>query len=441
MSTVDAFIAANRFGLGAKCIGLDGIADEPRTWLLSQLETADGAIAHLSGMPDSQSVLAEYIKIRRNRQARMKFRKEKAGPLYRREATQRTIAAVKTNTPFRERLVQFWSNHFTVSTTKGQIRPIVAAFEREAIRPHVTGRFTDMLLAATKHPAMLIYLDNYRSIGPNSRAGLRRGRGLNENLARELLELHTLGVGGGYTQKDVISLAKILTGWSVGNMRRGKIGAFAYFDRRHEPGTKILLGHKFYENGTSEGEAALRMLASHSSTAKFIAIKLARHFIADIPPPSAVKVLKTRFLDTDGDLKEMSKALVMLTDAWQQPLTKIKTPNDLLISAFRLVGLPQSSRRIIGPLRLLGQMPFAAPSPAGWADTADAWISPESLMRRIELMELLAKRVANRLDARALADIAFAPIASQKTISAISRAESRREALSLVLTSSEFQRR
>ena len=137
----------------------------------------------------------------------------------------------------------------------------------------------------------------------------------------------------------------------------------------------------------------------------------------------------------------MSKALVMLTDAWQQPLTKIKTPNDLVISAFRLVGLPKSSRRIVGPLRLLGQMPFAAPSPAGWPDTADAWISPESLMRRIELMELLAKRVANRLDARALADIAFAPIASQKTISAISRAESRGEALSLVLTSSEFQRR
>jgi len=171
MTTVEAFIAANRYGLGPRRGALAGIASDPQGWLLRQLGPADGALPHLRGLPRSSDVLVEFLRVRKNRETRNRFRKERARPLYREEAARRTIAAIRTDTPYRERLVQFWSNHFTASVTKGPIAPLVGAFEREAIRPHVTGRFADMLVAVVRHPAMLIYLDNVASIGPNSRAG------------------------------------------------------------------------------------------------------------------------------------------------------------------------------------------------------------------------------------------------------------------------------
>jgi uncharacterized protein (DUF1800 family) len=441
MTTVEAFIAANRFGLGPRLGSLAGIAPDPQGWLLRQLGPADGATPHLRGLPTSRDVLSEFFRIRKDRDARKRFRKEKAGPLYREETARRTLAAVRTDTPFRERLVQFWSNHFTVSVTRGQIRPLVGAFEREAIRPHVTGTFADMLLAVTQHPVMLSYLDNVASIGPNSRAGQRRKRGLNENLAREILELHTLGVDGGYVQDDVVALAKILTGWSVGNMKSGKPGAFAFFDRRHEPGSKHLLGRRYAESGAQEGEVALKDLASHPSTARFIATKLARHFIADNPPRTAVNRLRKNFSDTGGDLAAMARTLVKLSDAWADPLAKVKTPNELIVSTFRLLGPPTKPAHMVGPLRLMGQLPFFAPSPAGWPDRAESWIGPESLLLRIEILELVSKRYARRIDPRQLSDEAFGPVAQASTVAAIRRAESQREALALMLASREFQRR
>jgi uncharacterized protein (DUF1800 family) len=298
-----------------------------------------------------------------------------------------------------------------------------------------------MLLAVTRHPAMLIYLDNVASIGPNSRVGQRRGRGLNENLAREILELHTLGVDGGYGQADVIALAKILTGWTFGNVRRGTLGAFSFFQARHEPGSKQLLGRTYEEDGVDEGVAALRDLAAHPSTAMFVATKLARHFIADQPPPQAIDQLRRTFLDTNGDLGAISRKLVALSDCWSAPLTKVKSPNDLVISAFRLLEPPAKEKRVVAPLRLLGQLPFFAPSPAGWPDIAESWIGPESLLRRIEMLELLAKRQASHVDPQHLAAEAFGPIAGAETVTAIRRAASRREALALLLTSPEFQRR
>lgn len=441
MTTVEAFIAANRFGLGPRLGSLSGIAPDPQGWLLRQLGSADGATPHLRGLPTSREVLSEFLRIRRDRDARKRFRKERAGPLYREEATRRTLAAIKTDTPFRERLVQFWSNHFTVSVSRGQIRPLVGAYEREVIRPHVTGKFSDMLLAVAHHPVMLFYLDNAASIGPNSRAGQRRGRGLNENLAREILELHTLGVNGGYTQDDVIALAKILTGWSFGNPRRGNLGDFTFFDVRHEPGPKHLLGRTYGENGVHEGEEALRVLAAHPSTALFIATKLARHFISDDPPTTAIERLRRTFVESGGDLGAMARTLVTLSDAWADPLAKVKTPNELVVSALRLLGPPEKTKRLLGPLRLMGQMPFFAPSPAGWPDRAESWIGPESLLRRIEIMELFSRRFTGQVDTRRLADEAFGPVADARTVTAIGRAESQREALALLLTSREFQRR
>ena len=250
-----------------------------------------------------------------------------------------------------------------------------------------------------------------------------------------------LGVEGGYGQNDVVALAKILTGWSVGNDRRGNPGGFTYFDNRHEPGKKTLLGRTYAEAGVEEGEDALRHLAGAPATARFIATKLARHFVADNPPPSAVAALERVFRATDGDLAALARTLVGLPEAWRDPLAKVKTPNELVVSAFRLLGPPDQQRRLLGPLHLLGQAPFSAPSPAGWPESAEGWIGPESVLRRIELMGLLAKRRAGDVDPVHIADAAFGPVASAETVNAIRRAESRREALALVLSSREFQRR
>ena len=210
-------------------------------------------------------------------------------------------------------------------------------FEREAIRPNVLGKFSDMLLAVVAHPAMLNYLNNMTSFGPNSRMGKRRNRGLNENLAREILELHTLGVNGGYTQKDVIALAKIITGWTITPAKMGG-GGFQYIDVIHEPGTHILLGKSYPQNGQQQGIDALRDLAHHPSTARFIATKLARHFIADNPPDSTIKHLEKVFKKTDGDLKAMAETLIELPEIEKYPLSKIKTPYELIISTMRLLG-------------------------------------------------------------------------------------------------------
>ncbi|MBK19567.1 MAG: hypothetical protein CMM52_12100 [Rhodospirillaceae bacterium] len=441
MTSVDAFIAANRFGLGPKRGYLGGIAADPQSWLLRQLGTEDGALPYFNDLPRSEEIIQEWMQARGSREMRKMFNKDRIRPLFFKEIRRRNRAAIETDTPFRERLVRFWSNHFTVSKTKGRIRGIAGAFEREAIRPYVAGNFAEMLVAVTKHPAMLVYLDNVSSIGPNSTVGLRRGRGLNENLAREILELHTLGVNGGYTQTDVIALAKMLTGWTVAPKRHSNAGGFWFNDRRHEPDSKTLLGRRYPEDGQQEAERALRNLAQHPSTAQFIATKLARHFVADNPPPAVVKQLQKKYLETNGNLGAMARELVALPAIWNKPLTKIKSPSGLVISAFRMLGPPDKPKHMIHALRLLGQLPFSAPSPAGWPDTAKDWISPESLLRRVELMDLLARRNTKRHDPVQLAEQALGPIARIETLTALKQAPSRRAALSLLLSSPEFQRR
>ena len=215
------------------------------------------------------------------------------------------------------RLVMFWSNHFCVSANKGPVRGMAGAYEREAIRPHVLGRFVDMLLAVERHPAMLVYLDNHVSIGPNSRAGLNRGLGLNENLAREILELHTLGVGGGYTQEDVTNLARILTGWTVANLANpvGEPGRFFFAPARHEPGAWTVLGKRYGEAGMAAGEAVLRDLARHPATARHIARKLARHFVSAEPPAALVARLTPASRARIRTIEESRRVFGVTTDA------------------------------------------------------------------------------------------------------------------------------
>src|SRR5215470_5579228 len=438
----EAFIALNRFGLGAAAGDLERVARDPRGWLTDQLARPAGLPPELGGFAPGSDHARDLVNAIQDKSVlKEQFRKE-ARALYLQEVGARTLAAIHSKAPLIERLTHFWSNHFTVSITgKPILAVLVGAFEREAIRPHVAGRFHDMLRAVVTHPAMLIYLDNATSVGPNSRAGRARDKGLNENLARELLELHTLGVDGGYTQADVQELAKILTGWSVGRPKSDEAGQFRFHRLIHEPGDKTLLGKRYREAGMDEGEAALLDLARHPATTRHIATKIARHFIADQPPPAAVDRLARVFHDSDGDLGEITRAVVAAPEAWSDPLAKVKTPDELVVSALRLTTFDGSPDKLVAALTLLGQTPFAAPSPAGWPDDAAGWIGPEASLQRIEWSMQLAQRLPRDLSPLALADATIAPVAARDTLQAIERAPEAREAIALLFASPEFQRR
>jgi uncharacterized protein (DUF1800 family) len=438
----DAFVALNRFGLGAAYGELDRVAGDPRGWLLEQLARPAALPAELVAFAPGSDHAREIVNAVQDKSVLKEQFRKKGRALYLEEAGQRTLAAIRTKTPLVERLVHFWSNHFTVSVAgKPILALLVGAFEREAIRPHVTGRFADMLQAVVSHPAMLLYLDNATSFGPNSRGGRAKDKGLNENLAREILELHTLGVDGGYTQADVQEFAKILTGWSVGRPKSAAAGQFRFHAIVHEPGDKRLLGKRYREDGMAEGEAALADLARHPSTARFIAGKFARHFVADKPPATAVDRLVAIFRDSDGDLGELARATIGMADAWADPLAKVKTPQELVVSALRLTTFDGDTGKLVAALTLLGQLPFAAPSPAGWPDDAAGWIGPEASLRRIQWSMALAQRLPRDLSPTALAGATIAPVADRDTMLAIERAADVHEAIALLFASPEFQRR
>ncbi len=364
---------------------------------------------------------------------------------YRAEALARLQRAMVADCGFTERLVTFWSNHFCISANKGELARIWAgSFEREAIRPHVLGRFADMLKAVEQHPAMLFFLDNQQSLGPDSRAGQNRKRGLNENLAREIMELHTLGVGGGYTQEDVTSLARIITGWTfVGRQGLlGTPGTFVFNANAHQPGDQRLLGKTYADSGLAQGEAALADIARHPSTAKFIAGKFARHFVADDPPPALVARLQEAFRKSDGDLRVLTMTLVDSDEAWRAPPSKIRSPYEYLVATGRLLAqIPDDPSRYLGGLNLLGQPLWTPAGPNGFADTNAAWAAPEGMKLRLDIASQVASRLADTVDPRNMLELVAADAASPETRRSIERAESRQQALALLLMSPEFQRR
>ncbi|WFU80016.1 DUF1800 family protein [Bradyrhizobium sp. CIAT3101] len=364
---------------------------------------------------------------------------------FRAEALARLQRAMMVDCGFTERLVVFWSNHFCISASKGELaRMWAGAFEREAIRPHVLGRFADMLKAVEQHPAMLFFLDNQQSLGPDSRAGQNRKRGLNENLAREIMELHTLGVGGGYTQEDVTSLARIITGWTFAG-RQGQLGApgsFVFNANAHQPGPQMLLGKTYEATGLAQGEAALADIARHPATANFIATKFVRHFVADDPPPVLVARLRDVFVKTDGDLKALAAALVDSNEAWQVPLAKMRSPYDFLVASGRLLArVPEDPGFYLNNLNLLGQPLWTPAGPNGFPDTSAAWAAPEGMKLRLDIASQMGARLGPNIDPLDLLEFAAADAASVETRKTIERAESRQQALALLLMSPEMQRR
>lgn len=459
----EAIIAVNRFGLGATPGELAAASGDPRGWLGAQASTAAPDYPAFADLAPSREALTEFprwvMQLRRAsagvergggqpmvRGVEEKFR-DHFLPIMLKEVGARLEVAASTPVPFHEHLVWFWSNHFSVSATKPAIFAVVGSFEREAIRPHVGGRFVDMLLASSKHPAMILYLDNNLSVKPGTkpprfaeRLNLPRATGLNENLAREILELHTLGVNGGYTQADVTTFARVLTGWTVGRFTNP---GFVFDASRHDEGPKTILGKTYAQDGMAQGEAVLRDLAAHASTATHIATKLARHFIADDPPAQAVERIARAFRDSGGDLPTVHAALLECPEAWQLPLAKLKSPIEYVVSCLR--ALPAARQAKPGALLLalheMGQKPYFAPSPQGWPDTAPAWAGADSLWKRIEWSGILAARMGSGVDPVALARESYGDAMGEPTRLAIARAESRQQGLALWLASPEFQRR
>lgn len=436
-----------RFGLGRRAG--EPLPADPIAWLHAQLEGPDPA--RFADPPSTAKGLTAELQDRAARQDNM--RSPAAMPpetspvraLFRAETTALLDHALTTDAGFRERLVWFWANHFTVSQRRTLAIPVIGAFVQEAIRPHVTGRFEDMLQAVTRHPAMLFFLDNVQSIGPNSKAavadrekpGQGPPRGLNENLARECLELHTISPEAGYTQADVTDFARILTGWSV-DFQTTPPG-FRYRPLWHEPGVIRVLGQNFPE-GEAGGRAALTFLGNHPATYRHLATRLARHFIADDPPPAAIAAIEAALASTNGNLAAAARAVVARPEAWQ-PLIKLRQPQEFVVAAMRALDLPADKRPNLLPvLNGMGQGMFNAPAPNGWSDRAEAWAAPEAMMRRMDWAFAIARR-AETMDAAAIADASLGPLLSADSTTAIRNAGSRRDALTLLLASPEFQRR
>lgn len=526
-----AAIAVNRFGLGARPGEMETAASNPRRWLLEQLEGAYAEPKQFKGFATTAQHRENYSyrytvlgrglneAQRKAKEAGDQAEVDRLGHSISRmlggyvtwvaenfmlEYGARTNIAMTTDKPFHERLVRFWSNHLVVPAIKQPCGVVTGAYEREVIRPHVTGKFSDMLKASAQNPAMLVFLDNHLSIGPNSTYGRAKKVGLNENLAREILELHTMGVEGGYTQADVIQLAYAITGWSTYpaadhaayqlDGRAGKsLGGFVFHPEWHEPGEVTVVGKTYKAGGLEQGEEVLYDLARRPETARYLATKLARHFVVDEPTPDLVDRLANTYLANDTDLTEMTRALVDSEEPWSNAQSKLKLPEDYAISCYRSLGLtigdrpvpPQSMYNFesyvqkkhywawlandtfgflkskdldqftepdaklgaeiatfYGDVKSMGQSPWNAPGPQGWYDRWSDWSGADSMLKRVEWSLTVAARHADRMSEPVqYLNQSLGDLASPELKTEVARAASAQQALGLALASPDFQRR
>jgi uncharacterized protein (DUF1800 family) len=490
MTQLHGAIAATRFGLGARRGEINAAASDPRGWLKAQIRP-NAAVIPAGGLLSAKQVFearqnsydagmmppppgapgepvnpqAEVL-----RTIRRQVQRETRDGLQK-EIEARSMHAATTVDSFAERWLRFWSNHFTVAARNAQTIGLAGPFEREAIRPHVFDNFATLLGAASFHPSMLVYLDANRSIGPSTPAAKRRNAGLNENLAREILELHTMGVGSGYTQADIIEFAKALTGWTVAGPQTARLvgaeqgrgparsqqqsgreqamielqrqtGESVFIEPLHEPGARTVLAKNYTGPAKRQAAAILDDLASHSATAKHIASKLARHFVSDTPPDSAITKLETAFAKSGGDLAVLARTVVDLDEAWGETPQKFKSPEELLISAARATDTQATTggaqRQVYTSL---GQQPFGAPSPAGWPDNAASWSGSDAIKKRIEWANAVARRMVRGETPTQFLSRSLGEIPSEKTRQAVARAESAEQGFIIALMSPEFQRR
>lgn len=464
-----AVIAVNRFGLGAKPGELEKAVKDPIKYTLSQLQT----ISFEDKLPSSNEVLKAIVLYREEKKGQKEQSKKapeaantmlensmndgdeammsaKQDPVkklqkYPRQALRafsvsHAIQAVQSENSVSWRLLDFFSNHFSVSASGLDMAGLAATLEREAIAPNLLANFEDMLLAVTKHPAMLLYLNNERSFGPNSRIAQRTQKGMNENLAREILELHTLGVDGGYSQADVIELAKGITGWSFQMPKKNKPSGFIYRAQGHEPGPRTLLGKTYNQSGVKQGEAMLKDLANHPNTIKHISYKLARHFISDNPAPALVNKIEQAWQQSGGNLKAVMTALISAEEAWHIAAEKFKTPREFVLSTLRALDLNNvDPKKLYNSFTVLGQQPYNAGSPAGFSDVKEDWNGSSALMARINWANTVAAMA--KINTEQVLKNSFANTMDTHSYKVISRAESRKQGLTLLLMSPEFQMR
>lgn len=471
-------IALNRFGLGARPGERIG---DPAGWLREQMSRYRPALNGSAALTSRGGVVRAIAQLQRavlegrekpgdkaaaqRGDDALKAFQGKVRSIYQEQVGLRARAAIASETPFIERLVHFWSNHFAVSQEKMGPNGLAGLFEMEAIRPHVLGRFEDMLVAVEQHPAMLMYLDQIYSTGPNSKTGAaaaRQGgaRGLNENLAREILELHTLGAGSGYNQGDVTEFARVLTGWNVAGLGRGAPtqlalkagvpqGDFLFIDDWHEPGARTVLGKSYAQPGVAQGRAVLADLARHPATARHVATKLARHFGGDDPPPALVARLEKAYRTSGGDLRVVHGALIEAPEVWASAPLKFRTPWEWVIASYRAVKLPidlsehpgKAGAGFSNLLIQLGQPVWKPGSPAGYDDVAASWAGPDALIRRVEAASQLSGKTSPATDTRALAREIFGARLSQTTADVIAAAGDPRQGTALLLVAPEMMRR
>ncbi len=480
MTRLQGAIAATRFGMGARAGEIEDASFDPRGWLKAQIRP-EAVVVPAGGLLSAKAVFEArrdaYAGMAPARQAgdgaatevqqaaRQQVQREARAGLQE-EVEARFRQAAVTSASFAERWFRFWANHFTVAARNAQLIGLVGPYEREALRPHVFSTFADLLGHACFHPGMLVYLDAARSIGPSTMIAGRRDAGLNENLAREILELHTMGVGSGYTQADIIEFAKALTGWTVGGPQtarlagaragpgggeqqqrlaaglREQIGETVFIEALHEPGSRTVMSKAYGGPARRQAAAILTDLARHPATARRLAAKLARHFVADEPPPPAIAKLEAAFTKSGGDLSSLARAVVDLDEAWGETPVKFKTPEELLVSAARAAG-PQAAfgggqRQVY---LSLGQQPFTAPSPAGWPDDTASWSGADAIKKRLEWANAVSRRMARGETPSDFLDRSLGEIASEKTRQAVARAESAEQGFTIALMSPEFQRR
>lgn len=442
-------LAINKFGYGCKAQTTSNSNSAYEQWLDSQL-TLPRATSALSS---SAAIAAEY----QFRQLKKQLKDDSDNPSIQQQikAVRQQInhnlktyindniaSVVRDESGIRWRLLDFFSNHFSITANNRLMKALAPSFETEAIAPNVLGSFDALLQAVVKHPAMLIYLNNERSIGDNSVLGKRRKKfGINENLAREVLELHTLGVDGPYQQQDVSELAKALTGWSITGSKQSQHG-FEFKSNSHEPGSRTLLGKTFAAGGQSQAQAMLSYLASHAKTAEYICQKLVTHFVSDTPNQSLIEQMLVSWRQTNGNLKAvmltmMSSGLVSDADL------KYKTPRDFVLSALRAADIDKTKRlNPLFSLRELGQLPFNAGVPAGYEDTRSHWLSPSGILNRADWSVQFAALWQGKVqDLNLLLAQLFASPLSELSENSVLRAESKKQALTLLLMSPEFQQR
>ena len=532
MTRSNPTIAIRRFGIGPASADRDAAESNPKGWLLSQLETTYDKPKEFKGFMSVAELRAVHHyrygelnpQLRRDRRkAAQAGEDDRAADLsadiqemlggyvtwvrenFMLEFGARTNVAVTTPMPFQERLGRFWANHLVVPGLKQSANLLAGAYEREVIRPHVNGRFSDMLTACVKNPAMQVFLDNYISVGPNSKYGKKYGKGLNENLGREILELHTMGVDGGYTQQDVIELSLGITGWTTwpsapedpewADVSSDGIdsGAFRFFADRHEPGPRTMLGVKYDQPGIEQGEAMLQDLARRPETAHFLALKMARHFVSDTPPEALVKRMAETFQANDTDLAAMTRVLIDSEEAWGNYGSKLEQPELYVISVLRALNAPVAGGKVppqtpykfgnydfrkhawaylyddeygivrgktekdfpsdyaqngieiaalYRDIQGMGQGPLKAPGPQGWYDRSDDWNGADSLIKRVDFaMAMANQHAANMKDPRLFARMVFGDELSETLQRTVSGAATKEQGIGLALSSPQFQRR